>query len=224
MVSYLVGEEHLQDGILGLTIEEVHKELGLPKYYYLEEEPYRRYWLYPPEDASKVEPKFWADPSIPRDEVYSIEKGGRKVMYRFQYAWDRRQPQPVQRVKKYWAYLKDNPVELAELASVVSEFSHATKADVLCFKGRQINTNRVIVTFLLPEISELAGIIANNFREPAEAKEWGVCFEVLLCEGQEEISLKSKVCEVIIGPGSKRRFLGFKKLGYSEIVNPFSSL
>lgn len=224
MVSPLVGEEHLEDGLLGLTMEAIHEKFGMPKYYYLEEEPYRRYWLYPVEDASKVEPKFWADPNIPRDEVFSLERDGRKVMYRIQYAWDKRQAQPLQRVKKYWVYLKDNPVELADLANVVSEFSPGVKADVLCFKSRQINTNRVIATFLLPETSELASTIASNFREPATANQWAVCYEVILCDGEEEVSLKSKVCEVIIGPGSKRRFLGFKKLGYNEIVNPFSSL
>jgi hypothetical protein len=222
-VSHLVGEEYLQDGILGLTMEAIHNKLGNPTHYYLEEVPYRRYWLYPVEKAGEVEPMFWADPNIPRDEMIPQERAGKKALYRIQYAWDKRQPQAVQKVKKYWVYLKENPVELKELASVVSEFSPAARADVLCFKSRQINTNRVVVTFLLPETSELAAIIAGNYREPS-ANQWGVCYEVILCDGEEEVSLKSKVFEVVVGPGSKRRLLGFKKLGYSEITNPFSSL
>ncbi len=222
MVSYLVAEEHLQDGILGLTMEAVHGKFGPPKYYYLEEEPYRRYWFYPVEKASEVEPMFWADPNVPRDEVYPAERAGKKLMYRVQYAWDKREAQAVQKVKKYWVYLKENPVELKDLAGVVSEFAPGIGSGVLCFKSRQINTNRVVVTFLLPETSELAGIIAGNYREKAQ-NDWGVCYEVVLCDGEEEVSLKSKVFEVVVGPGSKRRLLGFKKLGYSEITNPFSS-
>jgi hypothetical protein len=223
IVPNLVGEEHLQDGILGLTKDMVYGKFGSPKYYYLEEIPYRRYWFYPVEEASNVEPMFWADPNVPRDEVFTVEKAGKKLLYRIQYAWDKRQPQAVQKAKKYWVYLKENPVELGDLANVVSEFSHGVRPDVLCFKSRQLNTNRVIATFLLPETSELAGIIANNFRESTSAEQWGVCYEVILCDGEEEVSLKSKVYEVIISPGSKRRFQGFKKLGYNEIVSPFSS-
>ncbi len=223
--SYSLAEECLQDGILGLTMEAVHAKFGPPTYYYLEEVPYRRYWLYPVEDASKVEPMFWADPSIPRDDVFPVEKAGKKFLYRVQYAWDKRQEPHVQKVKKYRVYLKDNSVELQDLANAVSEFAPGVRGDILCFKSRQINTNRVIVTFLLPETSELAGLIANNFREPAQsnAEQWGVSYEVVLCDGEEDVSLKSKVYEVIISPGSKRRFLGFKRLGYSEIANPFSS-
>ncbi|OHB93864.1 MAG: hypothetical protein A3E19_01010 [Planctomycetes bacterium RIFCSPHIGHO2_12_FULL_52_36] len=221
--SQLIGEEHLQDGMLGLTMEAIHGKLGMPKDYYLEEIPYRRYWLYPVEEASQVEPKFWADPNVPRDEMFPVERAGKKLLYRLQYAWDKSQPQAVQKVKKYWVYLKENPVELKDLASVVSEFASGVKADVLCFKSHQLHTNRIVVTFLLPETSELAGIIANNFREPADTNQWGVSYEVILCDGEEEVSLKSKVYEVIIVPSNKRRLLGFKKLGYNEIVNPFSS-
>ncbi|MFN3467446.1 MAG: hypothetical protein ACK4WF_07055, partial [Candidatus Brocadiales bacterium] len=80
MASHLVGEEHLQDGILGLTMEAIHGKLGKPRDYYLEEVPYRRYWLYPVEEASKVEPMFWADRNVPRDEMFPIERAGKKLL------------------------------------------------------------------------------------------------------------------------------------------------
>lgn len=220
-----LGNEGPVDGFLGLSKEDVHSKLGLPKYYYLEEIPYRRYWLFPVEDIKEMEPKFWADPSVPKDEVYPVERSGKKLLYRYEYGRDKRSAsQPVERVKRYRVYLKDSPVELSQLASIVPEFSPGLNPNVLTFQQRQVNTNRILITFLLPEASEQASLIGNNFTNPERDYEWSLSYQVILCEGEEDASLKSKVCEVVIGPESKKRMLRLKKpLSIKEIINPFSS-
>lgn len=213
----------LPDGFLGLGKAEVHNKLGEPKYYYMEEIPYRRYWMFPVEDVDKMKERIWSQPTLPKDEVFPIERDGKRLLYRIQYAWDKRSEVPQEKARKYWVYLKESPVELKDLVAIVPEFSPAHRPDVLTFQHRQVSTNRVVVTFLLPEVSELAGVINSNFQEPVKGNS-SLSYQVILCNGEEEISLKSKVCEVIVEVGSQEMIARLKKpLGFKDVINPFSS-
>ncbi|OHB39263.1 MAG: hypothetical protein A2060_03770 [Planctomycetes bacterium GWA2_50_13] len=81
------------------------------------------------------------------------------------------------------------------------------------------------MTFLVPGSSDLARALSSGFRPPSDDYEWSPSFEVVLSEGESEnISLQSKVGEVIITVGSQTRIQKLARVfGIKDIANPFSS-
>ena len=55
----LHAKDTLEDGIVGLTKEEVREKFGNPPYLYCEEEPYRRYVIIKPENESILRATFF---------------------------------------------------------------------------------------------------------------------------------------------------------------------
>lgn len=222
----LSAAETLPGGTLGATKEEIRAKLGAPTFYYIEEHHSRRHWFFPVEDIDTVRPMLWAKPDIPIDDVFPVEKEGRKFMYRVHYEWDESQEaQRVLRAAKCWVFFKDKSVTLGDLPRLVTEFEIATEPGVLAYQQRDVNTGKVVVTFLVPESSVLARALSNGFRPPADDYEWSPAFEVVLSEGEsEKISLQSKVSEVVITVGSQTRIQKLAEIfRIKDIANPFSS-
>lgn len=226
-VDALLAADTLPGGLLGATKEEVRARFGEPTHHYLEEHHSRRHWFFPVEDLDKIRPMLWAHPDIPVDDVFPVTRDGKRFMYRVHYEWDRRdEARPVERAAKCWVYFgEDRTVTLADVPRLVPEFAIATGSGVLAYQQRQIPTGKVVVTFLVPEPSELARMIGSYFRPPVDEYEWAPCFQVVLHEGESErVSLQSKVSEVVITVDSGQRIRKLAKpLRIRDIANPFSS-
>ncbi len=218
--------ETLPGGILGATKDEVRAKMGSPTHYYIEEHHSRRHWYFPVEDIDKVRPQLWAQPNIPIDDVFPAEKNGKKFLYRVHYEWDKSQEtQPVLRVTKCWVHFKDKSVTLADVPGLAPEFDVATKPGVLVYQQRKVPSGEVVVTFLVPESSELARTISSSFKPPVDDYEWSPSFQVILREGEsEEISLESKVSELVITVDSQMRINKLARVfSIKDIANPFPS-
>lgn len=226
-IDSLFAAEALPDGLLGATKEEVQARFGAPTHHYLEEHHSRRHWFFPVEDLDKIRPMLWAHPDMPVDDVFPVTRDGKKFMYRVHYEWDRRdEAKPIERAAKCWVYFgKDKSIMLGDVPRLVPEFVLATRSGVLAYQQRQIPTGRVMVTFLVPEPSELARMIGSYFKPPVDDYEWAPCFQVVLHEGEsDKISLQSKVSEVVITVDSEQKIRRLAKpLRIRDIANPFSS-
>lgn len=222
----LSAAETLPGGILGAAQEDVRARLGAPTFYYIEEHHSRRHWFFPAEDIDTVRPMLWANPDVPIDDIFPVEKDGKKLMYRVHYEWDKGQEtQQVLRAAKCWVFFEGKSVTLADLPRLVPEFETAAKPGVLTYQQREVTTGKVVVTFLVPESSDLARALSNGFRPPPDDYEWSPSFEVALSQGESEnASLQSKVDEVVITVGSKTRIQKLAKVfRIKDIANPFSS-
>src|SRR4030067_3256973 len=110
----LHAKDTLEDGIVGLTKEEVREKFGKPPYLYCEEEPYRRYVIVKPENESLLRATFLYDVII--HDLYTIKRDGRSLEYRIYYGEDVADGKIVLRVKEYSVNLSDNPVPLGKVA------------------------------------------------------------------------------------------------------------
>ncbi len=223
----LTAAETLPGGILGATKDEVRAKLGEPTHLYIEEMASRRHWFFPVEDIDKVKPMLWADPDIPVDDVFSLERDGKSFRYRVHYAWDKtNEAQPVLRAAKCWAYFLGGSVKLADVPHLVPEFEVATKQGLMAYVQRKASGKHdIVVMFLSPDNSALARNISSEFREPVDDYEWSPCFQVVLQEGESEnISLESKVKEAVVTVESQIRLKKLARvLSIKDIDNPFSS-
>ncbi|MEE9200454.1 MAG: hypothetical protein V3V45_03320 [Candidatus Brocadiales bacterium] len=219
--------EILPGGILGATKEGVRAKMGEPSHYYIEEHHARRHWLFPVEDIDTIRPMLWARPDIPIDDVFPVEKDGKNFLYRAHYERDKRQEsQPVQRAVKCWALFKGESVTLADLPHLVPEFEIATKPGVLVYQQKSpAGGDEIVVTFLVPESSDLARAVSSYFKPPVDDYEWSPSFEVVLRKGESEnITLDSKVHELVITVGSQTRINKLARVfNIKDIANPFPS-
>lgn len=225
-VNTLSAAETLPGGTLGATKEEIRAKLGMPTFYYIEEHHSRRHWLFPVEDVDNVKSMLWANPDVPIDDVIPVTRDGEKLMYRVHYEWDGSQEaQRVLRATKCWVFFEGKSVALGDVPRLVSEFGIAVKPGVSAYEQRDVTTGKVVVTFLVPGSSGLARALSSGFRPPSDDYEWSPSFEVVLSEGESEnISLQSKVSEVIITVGSQTRIQKLARVfGIKDIANPFSS-
>ncbi len=219
--------ETLPGSILGATKDEVRAKMGEPTHLYVEEMASRRNWLFPVEDIDTVQPMLWADPDIPLDDVFSLNKDGKSFRYRVHYAWDKaNEAQPVLRVAKCWAYFLGGPVKLVDVPRFVPEFEVATGQGLTAYVQRKASGKHdVVVTFLSPDNSALARSVSSEFREAVDDYEWSPCYQVVLAEGESEnVSLESKVKEAVVTVESQKRLNKLARvLNIKDIENPFSS-
>ncbi len=225
--SYTVSAaETLPGGTLGATKEEVRAKMGEPSHYYIDEHHSRRYWFFPVEDIDNVRSQLWARPDIPIDDVFPVEKDGKKFLFRVHYEWDKSQEsQPVLRVMKCWAYFKDTPVTLSELPNLIPEFNVATAPGVSVHQQELVPSGEVAVTFMIPESSTLARAISSGFQPTVDDYEWSPSFQAVLRKGESEnVTLDSKVGTLVITVESRERMdkLG-KVFTIKDITSPFSS-
>lgn len=202
--SNLYAKDTLEDGIIGLTKEEVHEKLGKPPFLYCEEEPYRRYEIVRPENESLLRATFLYDVII--HDLYVIKRDGNSLEYRIYYAEDEIGGKKVHRVKEYAVNLADNPVPLGRVAELVPEFKPAYKSTKV-YQERLLGLNTTRLIFVTPETNELSKRLGSQFVDTdKDIQDWALCYDIMLCTGEpENVSANSMVKEVIVAVDGEYR-------------------
>ena len=200
----LYAKDALEDGIIGLTKEEVREKFGKPPYLYCEEEPYRRYVIVKPENESILRATFLYDVII--HDLYPIKRDGNNLEFRIYYGADVSDGKTVHRAKEYSVKFLDNPVPLGKIAEAVPEFKPAYK-NAKVYQERLLNYNTIRLIFVTPEINELSKHMGSLFVDPdKDIKDWSLSYDVMLCAGEpENVSINSMVKEVIVSVDGEYR-------------------
>ena len=200
----LYAKDTLEDGIIGLTKEEVREKLGKPPFLYCEEEPYRRYVIVKPENESLLRATFLYDVII--HDLYTIKRDGSSLEYRIYYGEDVADGKIVHRVKEYSVNLSDNPVPLGKVAEIVPEFKPAYKSAKV-YQERLLSLNTIRLIFVTPETNELSKHLGSLFVDlDKDIQDWALSYDVLLCTGEpENVSANSMVKEVVVAVDGEYR-------------------
>ena len=200
----LYAKDTLEDGIIGLTKEEVREKLGKPPFLYCEEEPYRRYVIVKPENESLLRATFLYDVII--HDLYTIKRDGSSLEYRIYYGEDVADGKIVLRVKEYSVNLSDNPVPLGKVAEIVPEFKPAYKSAKV-YQERLLSLNTIRLIFVTPETNELSKHQGSLFVDlDKDIQDWALSYDVLLCTGEpENVSANSMVKEVVVAVDGEYR-------------------
>ncbi|MBI5678145.1 MAG: hypothetical protein HZC52_06580 [Planctomycetes bacterium] len=200
----LYAKDTLEDGIIGLTKEEVREKLGKPPFLYCEEEPYRRYVIVKPENESLLRATFLYDVII--HDLYTIKRDGSSLEYRIYYGEDVAGGKIVHRVKEYSVNLSDNPVPLGKVAEIVPEFKPAYKSAKV-YQERLLSLNIIRLIFVTPETNELSKHLGSLFVDlDKDIQDWALSYDVLLCAGEpENVSANSMVKEVVVAVDGEYR-------------------
>ena len=202
--SNLYAKDTLEDGIIGLTKEEVREKLGKPPFLYCEEEPYRRYVIVKPENESLLRATFLYDVII--HDLYTIKRDGSSLEYRIYYGEDVADGKIVLRVKEYSVNLSDNPVPLGKVAEIVPEFKPAYKSAKV-YQERLLSLNTIRLIFVTPETNELSKHLGSLFVDlDKDIQDWALSYDVMLCAGEpENVSVNSMVKEVVVAVDGEYR-------------------
>ena len=200
----LYAKDTLEDGIIGLTKEEVREKLGKPPFLYCEEEPYRRYVIVKPENESLLRATFLYDVII--HDLYTIKRDGSSLEYRIYYGEDVADGKIVLRVKEYSVNLSDNPVPLGKVAEIVPEFKPAYKSAKV-YQERLLSLNTIRLIFVTPETNELSKHLGSLFVDlDKDIQDWALSYDVMLCAGEpENVSVNSMVKEVVVAVDGEYR-------------------
>ena len=200
----LYAKDTLEDGIIGLTKEEVREKLGKPPFLYCEEEPYRRYVIVKPENESLLRATFLYDVII--HDLYTIKRDGSSLEYRIYYGEDVADGKKVLRVKEYSVNLSDNPVPLGKVAEIVPEFKPAYKSAKV-YQERLLSLNTIRLIFVTPETNELSKHLGSLFVDlDKDIQDWALSYDVMLCAGEpENVSVNSMVKEVVVAVDGEYR-------------------
>ena len=200
----LYAKDTLEDGIIGLTKEEVREKLGKPPFLYCEEEPFRRYVIVKPENESLLRATFLYDVII--HDLYTIKKDGSSLEYRIYYGEDVADGKKVLRVKEYSVNLSDNPVPLGKVAEIVPEFKPAYKSAKV-YQERLLSLNTIRLIFVTPETNELSKHLGSLFVDlDKDIQDWALSYDVMLCAGEpENVSVNSMVKEVVVAVDGEYR-------------------
>lgn len=200
----LYAKDTLEDGIIGLTKEEVREKLGKPPYLYCEEEPYRRYVIVKPENESILRATFLYDVII--HDLYTIKRDSNNLEFRIYYGEDASDGKNVHRAKEYSIKFLDNPIPLGRIAEIVPEFKPAYKSAKV-YQEQLINYNTIRLIFVTPEINELSKHMGSLFVDlDKDIKDWSLAYDVMLCAGEpENASVNSMVKEVIVSVDGEYR-------------------
>ncbi len=200
----LYAKDTLEDGIIGLTKEEVREKLGKPPFLYCEEEPYRRYVIVKPENESILRATFLYDVII--HDLYTIKRDGSSLEYRIYYGEDVADGKKVLRVKEYSVKLSDNPVPLGKVAEIVPEFKPAYKSAKV-YQERLLSLNTIRLIFVTPETNELSKHLGSLFVDmDKDIQDWALSYDVMLCAGEpENVSVNSMVKEVVVAVDGEYR-------------------
>ena len=202
--SRLYAKNTLEDGIIGMTKEEVRSKFGKPPYLYSEEEPYRRYVIVTPENESILRATFLYDVII--HDLYSIKRGNNNIEYRIYYGEDISDGKIVHRVKEYSVNLSETPLPLGKIVEIVPEFQPAYKcAKVYQEKILNFNTTRLI--FVTSETNELTMRFGSLYVDAdKDIKDWSLAYDIMLCAGEpENVTINSMVREVIVSVDGEYR-------------------
>ena len=216
----LYAKDTLEDGIIGLTKEEVREKLGKPPFLYCEEEPYRRYVIVKPENESLLRATFLYDVII--HDLYTIKRNGSSLEYRIYYGEDVADGKIVHRVKEYSVNLSDNPVPLGKVAEIVPEFKPAYKSAKV-YQERLLSLNTIRLIFVTPEINELSKHLGSLFVDlDKDIQDWALSYDVMLCDGEpENVSPNSMVKEVIVAVDGEYRIGKTSNVFRSKLIkNP----
>jgi hypothetical protein len=200
----LYAKDTLEDGIIGLTKEEVREKLGKPPFLYCEEEPYRRYVIVKPENESLLRATFLYDVII--HDLYTTKRDGSSLEYRIYYGEDVADGKKVLRVKEYSVNLSDNPVPLGKIAEIVPEFKPAYKSAKV-YQERLLSLNTIRLIFVTPETNELSKHLGSLFVDmDKDIQDWALSYDVMLCAGEPEtVSVNSMVKEVVVAVDGEYR-------------------
>ncbi|MGQ0696357.1 MAG: hypothetical protein ACT4OL_12415 [Nitrospiraceae bacterium] len=210
---YLSAAPYFEDGLLGLTREELHDMLGMPQAVRTRQSALRVFTYYPITDRSQyinlVSPENGED-------VYTFKRDGIDIRYSFSYAVN---PNVVNENRPLFVRLVDielSPaVPIARLPSLIPEFhpsaepaSPAFRSNiwVLLFKG----TPSPVARFIVKERGK-------------DQLDWTLTYQLFSLQGfPEPLTMKVMIDRVEIGAQSLQFVRLRQHLTHEAILNPFS--
>jgi len=200
----LHAKDALEDGIIGLTKEEVREKLGKPPYLYCEEEPYRRYVIVKPENESILRATFLYDVII--HDLYTIKRDSNNLEFRIYYGVDMSEGKKTYRVKEYSIKFLDGPIALGKIAESIPEFKPTYECPKV-FQERLLNLNNIRLIFVTEKVNELSKHIGRLFVDPdKDIQDWSLSYDVILCDNEpENVSPNSMAKEITVAVDGEYR-------------------
>ena len=191
----LYARETLDDGVIGLSKEEVHAKYGTPSFLYCEEEPYRRYEIVPLENEGRLRGTFLYDVIV--DDLYKVKRNNSECEIRFYYGQEVVDGKKVFFVKDYTVEFLNGPVPLGKLADVVPEFKPALTFNKV-FQEKILNYDRIRLIFVSDKVNDLTKKLGSLYTDPdKDIKDWALSYDIRLIDGeQQNVSANSMVYEV----------------------------
>ena len=204
---------YFEDGLLGLTREELHDKLGMPQAVRDRQSALRVFTYYPITDRAQY---FKLVSPETGEDVYTFKRDGIDIRYSFGYAVD-----PNDRSENRHLFVRLVDIELspsvsiAELPSLIPEFhpsaepaSPAFRSNiwVLLFKGTPSPAARFIVK-----------------EKGKDQLEWTLTYQLFSLQGlPEPLTMKARIDRVEIGAQSPQLVRLRQQHTHEPIPNPYS--
>jgi len=205
---------YFEDGLLGLTQQELHRKLGLPQAVRDRKSALRIFTYYPITDWATYYSKLVSPEN--GEDVYTFTRHGIEIRYSFSYAVDpndHREDRPL--VVRLVDIEFPHAVPLSDLPSLIPEFSPSTDAENPAFRS-----NIWILLFKGPPAEEARFIV----KEPAKDRlDWTLGYQLFSMQGlPERLTTIVPIDRVEISAQSLRLVSRRQQYTHEPMLNPYS--
>lgn len=206
---------YFEDGLLGLSQNELHEKLGRPQAVRDRKSALRVFTYYPISDWATYFSKLVSPEN--GEDVYMFTREGIEIRYSFSYTVD---PNNTDENRPLIVRLVDiefpHPVPINRLPSLIPEFHPSTESASPTFRS-----NIWILLFQGPASSDARFIV----KEPGKDQfDWSLCFQLFSLQGlPDRLTRDSLVDRVEIGTQSVEFVTRRLRHTHEPILNPFSA-
>ena len=210
------GASYFEDGFLGLSQQELHDKLGMPKAVRDRKSALRVFTYYPITDWSTYFSKLVSPEN--GEDVYSFAREGIEVRYSFSYTVD---PNDYREDRPLIVRLVDiefpHPVPISRLPSLIQEFHPSTDPSNPTFRS-----NIWVLLFKGPSSPEARFIVRENGKDQLE---WTLCFQLFSMQGlPDRLTSEALIDRVEISAQSLQLVRLRQRHTHEPIANPYAGL
>lgn len=221
-VSYVVSqnnEQVLQDGLLGLTKEQIRNKFGKPYFIEVYDWTFKKNRIFSLDEWDAIGRRLYGL----GEDVYFFKTTNNELRYSFHYLLDTTSSKfhPKTRLNSYSIEF-DQPIRFGNIDSVIEQLSNFKKEKACCYLKK-----RPLVTDTLICVVNGASTLAKKIRSLGISKpkytQWNIDFRLKACEGTNaSFTQNRKICEVTISTGSIEEQNELVRLKYNiPANNPF---
>jgi len=205
---------YFEDGLLGLTQQELHEKLGLPQAVRDRKSALRIFTYYPITDWATYYSKLVSPEN--GEDVYTFVRNGISIRYSFSYAVDpndHREDRPL--VVRLVDIEFPHAVPMSELPSLIPEFRPSTDADNPAFRS-----NIWILLFKGPPAEEARFIVKEHTKDRLD---WTLGYQLFSMQGiPERLTSSAPIDRVEISAQSLRLVSHRQQYTHEPMLNPYS--
>ncbi|MDH5666743.1 MAG: hypothetical protein OEY86_01860 [Nitrospira sp.] len=212
--SNVVAEPYFEDGLLGLTQNELHEKLGLPQAVRDRKSALRVFTYYPITDWATYYSKLVSPEN--GEDVYTFTRHGMDIRYSFSYAVD---PNDYREDRRLVVRLVDiefpRPVSLSDLPSLIPEFRPSVDSNIPAFRS-----NIWILLFKGSPREEARFIVKEHTKDQLD---WTLCYQLFSLAGlPEQLTATVPIDRIEISAQSLRLVSHRQQYTHEPTLNPYS--